>query len=106
MFMQGDMINESGTMSGGGGKPRGGRMCLGKATPRSLDTQAVAAVLQAAEQELSTSAQVCILPVPHHSGRHDQTQPVQSSLQALTCHGAFLAQHIEALLSIPFVLSV
>ena len=57
------MINESGTMSGGGGKPRGGRMCLGKASPRSLDTQAAAAELQAAEQELSTSAQVCILPV-------------------------------------------
>ena len=66
------MINESGTMSGGGGKPRGGRMCLGKATPRSLDTQAVAAELQAAEQELSTSAQVCRLPVPCQSGSHVQ----------------------------------
>ena len=55
------MINESGTMSGGGGKPRGGRMCLGKAMPRSLDTQAAAAELQSAEQELSTNVQVCIL---------------------------------------------
>ena len=64
------MINESGTMSGGGGKPRGGRMCLGKATPRSLDNQAVAAELQAAEQELNTSAQVCRLPAPCQSGRH------------------------------------
>lgn len=62
MYVQGEMINESGTMSGGGGKPRGGRMCLGKASPRSLDTQAAAAELQAAEQELSTSTQVCILP--------------------------------------------
>jgi hypothetical protein len=55
------MINESGTMSGGGGKPRGGRMCLGKAALASVDTQAAAAELQAAEQELEHGAQVqCI----------------------------------------------
>ena len=52
------MINESGTMSGGGGKPRGGRMCLGKAALASVDTQAAAAELQAAEQELEHGAQV------------------------------------------------
>jgi hypothetical protein len=52
------MINESGTMSGGGGKPRGGRMCLGKAALASMDTQAAAAELQAAEQELEHGAQV------------------------------------------------
>ena len=56
--VQGEMINESGTMSGGGGKPRGGRMCLGKAALASIDTQAAAAELQAAEQELETGAQV------------------------------------------------
>lgn len=37
-------------------------MCLGKAMPRTLDTHAAATELQATEQELSTSAQVCILP--------------------------------------------
>ena len=52
------MINESGTMSGGGGKPRGGRMCLGTAAPKTLDTRAAAAELQAAEQELTISTQV------------------------------------------------
>ena len=58
MIMQGEMINESGTMSGGGAKPRGGRMCLGTAAPCTLDTQAAAAELQAAEQELSASTEV------------------------------------------------
>ena len=52
------MINESGTMSGGGGKPRGGRMCLGNAAPRTLDTQAATAELAQAEQELGASQQV------------------------------------------------
>ncbi|KAL0027544.1 hypothetical protein WJX77_009918 [Trebouxia sp. C0004] len=55
--IKGEMINESGTMSGGGGKPRGGRMCLGKAALASVDNQAVAADLQAAEQELEHGAQ-------------------------------------------------
>ena len=57
--MQGDMINESGTMSGGGGKPRGGRMCLGKEARRVVDTSTAVAELRAAEQQLSTSTQVC-----------------------------------------------
>ena len=52
------MINESGTMSGGGGKPRGGRMCLGKAALCSMDTQTAAAELQTAQQELDTGTQV------------------------------------------------
>lgn len=54
------MINESGTMSGGGGKPRGGRMCLGTAAPKTLDTRAAAAELQAAEEELGTSTEASI----------------------------------------------
>ena len=58
------MINESGTMSGGGGKPRGGRMCLGKAALASIDTQTAAAELQAAEQELEAGAEVLILALP------------------------------------------
>ena len=52
------MINESGTMSGGGGKPKGGRMCLGKAALCSMDTQTATAELRVAEQELESSAQV------------------------------------------------
>ena len=55
------MINESGTMSGGGGKPRGGRMCVGQAAPRNVDARAAAAELQAAEQELEGSVQVGLI---------------------------------------------
>lgn len=52
------MINESGTMSGGGGKPRGGRMCIGQAAPKQVDARAAQAELQAAEQELAASQEV------------------------------------------------
>lgn len=58
LLAQGEMINESGTMSGGGGKPKGGRMCLGKAALCSMDTQTATAELRVAEQELESSAQV------------------------------------------------
>ena len=52
------MINESGTMSGGGGKPRGGRMCLGNAAPKTaVDAKQAAEELQAAEQVLNDSAE-------------------------------------------------
>ena len=52
------MINEAGTMSGGGGKPRGGRMCLGNAAPRPAnDTKADAAELASAEADLSARQQ-------------------------------------------------
>lgn len=43
---QGEMINESGTMTGGGGKPRGGRMCIGSGAPKSVDPRAAEAELQ------------------------------------------------------------
>ena len=90
------MINESGTMSGGGGKPRGGRMCLGTASPRSIDTQAADAELQVAEQELSNSAQAWRILLQH------QLQAlllymILSSLQAVLSHGALAAQVIQAL---------
>eukprot|EP00887_Chlorella_sp_A99_P001225 scaffold14.g1225.t1 len=50
---EGELIEQSGTMSGGGGKPRGGRMCLGSAAPRPApDARAAAAELAAAEAEL------------------------------------------------------
>lgn len=52
------MINETGTMTGGGGRPRGGRICLGSAAPRAADTREAAAELAAAEQELSAGTQV------------------------------------------------
>lgn len=52
------MINETGTMTGGGGKPRGGRMCLGSAAPRALDTREAAAELATAERELSAGTEV------------------------------------------------
>jgi hypothetical protein len=40
-------------MSGGGGKPRGGRICLGSAAPRSVDTKAAGKELERAEAELA-----------------------------------------------------
>lgn len=52
------MINETGTLTGGGGKPRGGRMCLGSAAPRSLDTKQAAAELAESEAEFTASKQV------------------------------------------------
>lgn len=84
LLPQGEMINESGTMSGGGGKPRGGRMCLGTAAPKSLDTRAAAAELQAAEQELSISTEVCLTRVDLRSVL--QLQPAASDLHARACN--------------------
>lgn len=52
------MINETGTMTGGGGKTRGGKICLGSAAPRALDTREAAAELAVAEGELAASTQV------------------------------------------------
>ena len=60
--VQGEIINESGTMTGGGGKPRAGRMCLGSAAPRRADDKASASELAAAEKELAVSQKVCCMP--------------------------------------------
>lgn len=50
---KGEMINENGTMSGGGSKPRGGRMCLGdKPSAAAVDPKQAAAEARMAEQEL------------------------------------------------------
>jgi len=56
--VQGEMINETGTMTGGGGKPRGGKMCLGSAAPKSADTKQAAAELAHSETEFTASKQV------------------------------------------------
>ena len=51
--MKGEMINENGTMSGGGAKPRGGRMCLGdKAKSLKSDPSEAAKEAEKAEIEL------------------------------------------------------
>jgi len=52
------MINETGTMTGGGGKPRGGKMCLGSAAPKTGDTKQAAAELAQSEEEFTVSKQV------------------------------------------------
>ena len=52
------MINESGTMSGGGGRPRGGRMCLGSQAPRALDASTAAAELEQAAKDLDACQKV------------------------------------------------
>ncbi|KAJ9516738.1 hypothetical protein QJQ45_027143, partial [Haematococcus lacustris] len=53
--LQGQLIAESGTMSGGGGKPQRGRMALGTAAPKSAaaaDAKEAAVELRQAEQQL------------------------------------------------------
>ena len=59
---QGEMINESGTMSGGGGKPRGGRMCLGKLAASLVDTGTAKVELEAAEADLAACSEVLVTP--------------------------------------------
>ncbi|KAF8072407.1 SMC4 [Scenedesmus sp. PABB004] len=54
--LQGQLIAESGTMSGGGGKPRGGLMRLGSAAPRpAVDAKAAAKELADAEGQLAAA---------------------------------------------------
>lgn len=54
------MINESGTMTGGGGRPRGGRICLGKVAPRggAVDVGDLEADLAEDEQQLQQQQEV------------------------------------------------
>lgn len=56
--VQGEMINESGTMSGGGGKPREGRMCLGKSAACNVDSKQAAAELASSEASFESGKQV------------------------------------------------
>ena len=67
--MQGEMINDSGTMTGGGGKPRGGRLRLGSGAPKPGDQRAAAAELDTAEKQEHASAEVALLATaaPVHS---------------------------------------
>ena len=50
---KGEMINETGTMSGGGAKPRGGRLRLGNAAPKAVDVKEADRDMKAAEKELA-----------------------------------------------------
>jgi hypothetical protein len=55
--LAGQLIETSGTMSGGGNKPRGGRMCTGASAPvigAVMDAEESAAAVAEAERELST----------------------------------------------------
>ena len=61
------MINDSGTMTGGGGKPRGGRLRLGSGAPKPVDQRAAAAELDTAEKQEQASAEVT---APCHMCRH------------------------------------
>ena len=75
--LQGDMINETGTMTGGGGKPKGGRMCLGTAAPKSLDTRQAQTDLAEAESEFNVSKQVW---GPPPLSRHLPLPPLMPSI--------------------------
>ena len=65
------MINESGTMSGGGGRPRGGRMRLGSQAPRVVDASTAAAELEQAAKDLGTCQKV---GSPVHLARRNTRQ--------------------------------
>jgi structural maintenance of chromosome 4 len=53
--LKGEMINETGTMSGGGSKPRGGRLLLGNAAPRTANGKDAAVELREVEKELESA---------------------------------------------------
>ncbi|GAX79886.1 hypothetical protein CEUSTIGMA_g7326.t1 [Chlamydomonas eustigma] len=57
--LQGQLISESGTMSGGGGRPSRGRMALGSSAPKggNVDAKAAQAELKQAEEELQSVTQ-------------------------------------------------
>ena len=55
---QGELINESGTMTGGGARQRSGRMCLGSQAPRRQDDREAATELAASEKELAAGSKV------------------------------------------------
>ena len=54
--LAGQLIETSGTMSGGGAKPKGGRMRTGTAGAGAAGDAAAAAVAAAAEKELKTAS--------------------------------------------------
>ena len=69
---QGQLISESGTMSGGGGRPSRGRMALGSAAPRgNADAEAAQKELKQAEKQLEALTQVigliCIIQCVYYS---------------------------------------
>ena len=60
--VQGDLIAENGTMSGGGGNVRTGKMCLGNAAPQTASDREVRAELERLEAtlaQLEGQLQVC-----------------------------------------------
>lgn len=58
---QGEIINETGTMTGGGGRPRGGRMCLGNGAPKVVDVKEAAAELARAEKQAQANEKVDVI---------------------------------------------
>ena len=83
--MQGEMINDSGTMTGGGGKPRGGRLRLGSGAPRPGDQRAAAAELDTAEKQEHASAEV---PLLSHICHCPCTVGCTQSAEPNTCESA------------------
>lgn len=53
--LEGQLIESSGTMSGGGSKPRSGRMCLGTIAPHKPDASTVEGTLEEEESNLQAS---------------------------------------------------
>lgn len=83
------LLAESGTMSGGGGKPRGGRMKLGNAAPRAAaaaDGKAAAKELAATEAQLAeVEGQLRQTRNERYGQGHGWGQSGIQQLRAYTC---------------------
>lgn len=55
---QGELIETSGAMTGGGGAPRGGRIRIGSSPPALIDPQVASSQLQEITSELDSMVQV------------------------------------------------
>ncbi len=72
---QGQLIAESGTISGGGGRPSRGRMALGSSAPKAnVDVKAAQAELKQAEQQLEAATQASRRE--GHKGKEQASSPL------------------------------
>ncbi|KAK9798137.1 hypothetical protein WJX73_006477 [Symbiochloris irregularis] len=81
--LKGEIINESGTMTGGGAQPRGGRMRLGSSAPRPLDTEAAAADLAKEEQTAQGISQELQLARERLSGARAAVKAAEKAVNQL-----------------------
>eukprot|EP00803_Ostreobium_quekettii_P005317 evm.model.scf_340.8 EVM.evm.TU.scf_340.8 scf_340:54597-68221(-) len=79
--LKGELINESGTITGGGGRPRRGRMTLGNAPPRVLDRRAREQEIKQLDSQVK-EARECLEAIMQAIGEKESAQ--QESQRALS----------------------